>query len=560
MENEYCRNAAYSNDYYDFVLLGNELPIEVPEDDCLERVDAEYTIGHFPAEGLPATNYEQYAYSSVPKLLAPMAETATRVMEVSGILPVRNQPALGMTGAGVLIGIIDSGIDYTNPIFRYSDGSSRIVAMWDQTIMEGPAPERFYYGTEYLQSTINEALALDDPQAFVPTMDESGHGTALAALAAGGNGYDGAAPDSELVVVKLKQAKQYLREFYFVKDGATAYANTDVMTAVSYVEQIATLRNQPVVIVFGLGTNHGSHAGNSRLSAYLDTVAQRRSRAVVIATGNEANQRHHFYGSVTGPDSYQEVEIDVGNNVTGFQLELWSEEPELYEVAIVSPIGQRISRVAIDREGRNEFFFLLEGTTVTVDYRIVGKRSANQLIYIRFDKPSVGIWKLVVYPKNFINGHFDIWLPLSEFLTGEVVFLQSNPDTTLTVPSATRVPMTVGGYNSANDSIYMASGRGYTLSGAVKPDFVAPAVEILGPAGEELTGTSYAAAITGGAAALFMEWAIVRGNDVTANSVDVKNELIRGCVQTPGRLYPNREWGYGKLNLEQTFYRLAGFP
>ena len=151
-----------------------------------------------------------------------------------------------------------------------------------------------------------------------------------------------------------------------------------------------------------------------------------------------------------------------------------------------------------------------------------------------------------------------MWLPIRGFLESPVYFLAANPDTTLTVPSTARVPMTVVGYNDLSGALFLESGRGYTITGSIKPDFAAPAVDVTGAGGQEHTGTSCSAAITAGAAAMFMEWAVVRGNLPAANTADVKSEFIRGAVQDIGQLYPNREWGYGKLNLTQTFLILAG--
>jgi hypothetical protein len=237
---------------------------------------------------------------------------------------------------------------------------------------------------------------------------------------------------------------------------------------------------------------------------------------------------------------------------------MWSQSPELYEIAVISPSGERLSRVPVERQSRKEYSFVLEGTTLTVDYRIVGSRSANQLIYLRFEKPTKGVWKILVYSRNYVYGTFHMWLPISAFLEAPVYFLSSSPDITLTVPSTASVPMTVGGYNDKNGALYLDSGRGYTIEGDIKPDFVAPAVDVAGPDALTYTGTSAAAAITAGAAAMFLEWAVVKGNLPSANTADVKAEFIRGASQSVGELYPNREWGYGILDISRTFLKLAG--
>lgn len=559
MDEQTCKRAIYSNDWYDLMLRNEDMLPQPGLVDCMINIEGAYQMWYFERGLLPEINYTTYTYSAVPKCFTPLSEQA---LDVSGILRIRQQPNLALTGENVMIGIIDSGIDYTDRAFRYEDGSSRIVALWDQSDENGTPPADYYYGQEYTQETINRALASDDPYLIVPENDPVGHGTAVAAVAAGSEnpvtGFSGAAPFADLAVVKLKEAKPYLRNFYFIPEGVPAYQENDLMLAVDYLNRLALARGQALVILVALGTNNGAHGGETYLASFLDDVGQRRRRVIVTAAGNEANARHHYYGDIADRESYATVEINVERSMNGFFAEMWSREPDLYEIAVVSPAGERLSRIASERQGRREYVFILEGTTLTVDYRIVGTRTANQMIFLRFERPSKGVWKILVYPKNYVYGTFHMWLPISAFLESPVYFLSSNPDVTLTVPGTASTPMTVAGYDDGSGALYLDSGRGYTTDGSIKPDFAAPAVNVEGPEGMEHTGTSYAAAITAGAAAMFLEWAVVRGNLPAANTVDVKSEFIRGAVQTPGMLYPNREWGYGKLDLARTFLNLAG--
>lgn len=559
MDEQTCKRAVYSNDWYDLMLRNEDVTPQQELTDCTINIDGAYRIWYFERGLFPELNYTTYTYSAVPKCFTPLSEQA---LDVSGILRIRQQPNLALTGEQVMIGIIDSGIDYTDRAFRYGDGSSRIVALWDQTEENGTPPADYYYGQEYTQETINRALASEEPYLIVPENDPVGHGTAIAAVAAGSEnpvtGFSGAAPLADLAVVKLKEAKPYLRKFYFIPDSVPAYQENDLMLAVDYLNRLASVRGQALVILVALGTNNGAHGGETYLASFLDDIGQRRRRVIVTAAGNEANARHHYYGGITDRESYATVEINVERAMNGFFAEMWSREPDLYEIAVVSPAGERLSRVVSERQGRREYTFILEGTTLTVDYRIVGTRTANQMIFLRFERPSKGVWKILVYPKNYVYGTFHMWLPIGAFLESPVYFLSSNPDVTLTVPGTASTPMAVAGYDGSSGALYLDSGRGYTTDGSIKPDFAAPAVNVEGPEGIGHTGTSYAAAVTAGAAAMFLEWAVVRGNLPAANTADVKSEFIRGAVQTPGMLYPNREWGYGKLNLTRTFLNLAG--
>ena len=555
-----CTEAVYSDDYYDLIVEFNNrrelfsLPL------CVQDINNQYLVGYWERTGLPPFNMRNYTYATIPKIYTTLDE---RAMEASGILRIQNQPALSLKGQGVLVGIIDTGIDYRNPVFRNPDGTTRIAAIWDQTIREGPAPAGFLYGAEYTDGRLNEALISDDPLALVPSVDTDGHGTYVASLAAGGaspeNEFIGAAPFSTIAVVKLKEAKDFLRDFFFIRPAATAFQENDVMAGVAYLDQLAYELNMPLSLCIGVGTGWGSHGGTKPLSNMLETVVSKRMRVVSIAAGNEGNKRHHFYGNIAENGDFENVEINVGSGVSGFTVELWSEISEIFTVEVISPTGERIPKLS-RQETFREYTFVFEGTTVTVDKNISFASNDFQVIFLRFSAPIQGIWNIRVYAVDVIRGVYQMWLPMQELTDGEVFFLRSNPDTTITIPGNTRFPMTVGGYDVRTNSIYLDSGRGYTINGVVKPDFVAPAVEIIGAGLRDnfvaRTGTSAAAAITTGAAALLLEWGVVQENYVRITSADIKSLFIRGAARDPGRLYPSREWGYGRLDLYEAFNSL----
>lgn len=556
-----CREQVYSNDYFDFVIPYGEAYYVSPPGTCIQRIDEDYDTLYYPREGLPPLRLGDYTYSEIPKCFGLLDRTA---LEASGILQLQIQPALALTGTGVLMGFIDTGIDYTNPLFRYEDGSSRIVRIWDQTIEEGVPPAGIFYGADYNQETINRALESENPFEIVPSRDTNGHGTFLAGIAAGGmdtaNDFVGAAPNAQIAVVKLKEAKPYLREFFFVKDGEPAFQENDIMLAVAYLDGLANIMNMPLVICLGVGSANGSRSGNSHLSMYLNAVCTRRKRSIVVAMGNEAGVRHHYMGQFTTAMEYEDVEINVSENVEGFFVEFWAGAPEIFEVSVTSPTGEVMPRVPA-REGTSATYdFIFEQTTVSVDYRIEAKRTGSLLIYMRFIRPRSGIWKVRVFPENITDGIYHMWLPLEQFTTGEVFFLRSNPDTTLTIPSSAPQVISVGAYNAANQSIYPDSGRGYSTTGVVKPDFVAPGVNVYGPGARgtyiRQTGTSVAAAITAGAVAQVMQWAIVDRNAPSISNAGIKNMLIRGTGKPASRTFPNTEWGYGTLNVYEAFAML----
>ena len=427
------------------------------------------------------------------------------------------------------------------------------------------------YGTLYGQEEINTALQSEEPLSVVPSQDTNGHGTYVASVAAGsmnGNGtFSGGAPRCDIAMVKLKEAKPYLKNYYYANTNESVYSESDILTAISYLDQLANERNQPLVLCVALGTSAGSHGGNSPLFLYLDIVATRGNRCVVCATGNEASDQHHFYGNITNANEYLEVEVEVENEMAGYTMELWAVAAQLYEVALVSPTGEVFPRTAAQRGVSQEYRFIIEETTVSIDYRTPESGTGNPLIFFHFVEPAVGLWRIRVYLRNFATGSFHMYLPMQSMLEGNVFFLRSNPDTTIVSPANAVRVISVGGDNEANDSLYLSSGRGYTLDGHIKPDFVAPAVNVSGAiAGTsaraeflqiaERTGTSASAAFASAAAALYMEWSVVDGQETLVNTTQVKNFLIRGAIQKPDELYPNRQWGYGIMNLYQAFERL----
>lgn len=575
-----CDEIIKSNDTYDVIIVTEALEriIEV-EPDCIQKINDSYAFYYYNRTRVPPLSIENYTYSAIPKCLGLLDTTA---LEESGIIQVQNQPALSLRGQGVLVGFIDTGIAYENNCFRNPDGSTRIRAIWDQTgkpvenadsvnVVDVP-PEGFVYGVEYTKERINQALQSENPMELVPQRDENGHGTMLASIACGSEdvnaNFIGAAPLADIVCVKLKPAKQYLRDFYYIPDGIAVYQENDVMAGIAYLESMAEKLQQPLVICLGVGTNNGGHSGESPLCEYMNDIGALWRRCIVVASGNEANARHHFWGTSNEPQIRQNsgssnenataVEVDVEENMPGFYLELWASAPELFSISIRSPSGNTFLHSTTRIEGHQEYYFVLENTKVEIDYRTVGRTSGDQLIFVRFDRAARGIWTIYVYPDTTITGNFHVWLPMTGMLPSDVVFLRPNPHITLTVPSTAEIPVTVGGYQTADGSLYVNSGRGYSTNGIVKPDFVAPAAGIpaVGLRGNyvTMTGTSAAAAIVAGACAQMMEWGEVR-NNYSLNSVEIGNLLIRGCQRSDDRTYPNTSWGYGKMNIYQSFVR-----
>lgn len=542
--------------YYSFSL--NELLSR--QDICYDFVSSQYLILHRPLpESLPLS-FIRDGYDSIPNLYSLLDSGS---MESAGILKTFDQPRLSYKGRGTVIGIIDTGIDYLNPIFRNPDGTTKILEIWDQTIegsglLTGTPFDDIRYGTVFSQEEINEALRSDDPFSIVPSRDENGHGTAMAAIAAGSAtaipDFTGAAPEAGLVIVRLKKAKKYLRDFYLISPDAEAYQENDIMLGIKFLLLSARRHQLPITILIGAGTNMGSHEGTSPLAQYITEQIGNPGQIFVLAAGNETGRGHHYLGHISAQEDYEDVEMRVGNDERGFTLELWARESELYSVGFLSPSGEEISRVPISAVLEREIHFLLEDTIIYLTYTSSELATGSQLIIMRFEDPAPGLWHIRVYNSLFIEGQYHMWLPVHGFLSEDTFFLQSSPDTTVTDPGNTPGPITTAAYNHRNNSIYIHSSRGFARSGAIKPELAAPGVAISAPQQRfDMTGTSIAAAHTAGAAASLLSWAVLGDNLRSINTLIAKSILIRGADRKPGLTYPNREWGYGTLNLYQSF-------
>ena len=566
-----CNVSPASEEIADFIVRYSPRAVdslyELAQTRCVNLVSQEYAIVHAPLSGVLPLSFTQHTYSAIPKLYGLQDTTA---LEAAGILPVFSQPNLMSTGQGILIGMIDTGIDYTNPLFQNPDGTSRILRLWDQTIESENTPEAVagfqpFYGTVYSQEDLNRALASEQPLELVPSTDTSGHGTFLAGVAAGRQiqsptTFSGAAPDAALAVVRLKPAKQYLREFFAVPPDADAYQENDIMAAAAFLLGVAGQYQMPLVLCLGVGTSQGSHSGISPLAMQLQALSGTRGFACVTGAGNETGFRHHYFGNLSPDQEYEDVELRVADSTSGFSMELWADVSELYTVGFVSPSGEVIERIPMTVGQETTISFQLDATRILISYQITESSSGRFLAFLRFTGPAPGIWHIRVYPTLFVAGQFHIWLPIQGFLTEDTGFLRPDPDITITDPGNAPLLLTVSTYNHVTGSLYIHSSRGFTATGQIKPDFAAPGVEVQGPGIppgtsrlSRQTGSSVATAITAGAVACLFSWGFTQGNDTTLTSISVKSILIRGAERKEAFRYPNRQWGYGTLNLYQAF-------
>ncbi len=563
---QYCEDQIYSEDYFDLIIESNRY-LDIPKTfpgSCYLIPSTTHVVVYVPVNTLPRNLIQNYGYAVIPKCYG-LLDTAS--LEASGVTRVQEFPTLNLRGQGILIGIIDTGIDYRNNVFRYEDGTSKIISIWDQTIRSETAiNEDIYYGTEYTQEQINLALASSDPLSVVPSMDENGHGTFLSGIIAGSNNiqnnFAGVVPDANLIVVKLKPSKTNLKDFFIIPPETICYQENDIITALNYLGEVSRKLMKPISICIGLGTSQGAHDGRDALSNIINRLGDYPGVAITVAAGNEGARRLHYFGIIDSTSGGDLVELKVGANEYGFSMELWGNTPNTYAIDILSPSGEYIPRIPARLGETREIRFLFEQTIIVVDYQLVEAETGDELILLRFRNPSEGIWRFRIYASGTQISDFHIWLPMHEFISSETYFTQPNPDTTITAPGNTIVPIVVTAYNTSNQSLFLNASRGFTRNNNVNLDLAAPGVNVIGPTlNNEFTtvsGTSVAAAHTAGIAAMLLEWGILRGNNVYMDSQSIKSLLIRGATRSPSQIYPNRQWGYGIVNVYNTFLGLRG--
>ena len=473
-----------------------------------------------------------------------------------------------LTGQGTLIGLIDSGIDYSHPDFRNNDGTTRILSLWDQTITSDsitsphsetstlPPPAGYSLGTLFTNEVINDALAATDPQtrlSICPSQDSSGHGTHVAGIAAGNghasNGiYRGVAYEAELLVVKLGTP------------NPNGFPSTSLlMMGIDFCVRESLSRNQPLALNLSFGNTYGSHSGSSLLETYLDSVSELGRISIVVGSGNEGTSSGHTSGILTEGQN-QTIEFSISDYTTSLNIQLWKNYWDDFTLTLTPPVGSGVSIPSNAGAWRYRF-----GETEIYSYN--GEPTPYtpfQEIYFDFLPRDTyltpGVWTIRLSPQNIRNGLWDMWMPSSAIRNEATGFLLPTPDTTLTIPSTASRAITVGAYDSSQNTYAPFSGRGFTWNNQfIKPDLVAPGVNITScaPGGgyEQRSGTSMATPFVTGSASLLMQWGILNGNDPFLYGEKLRAYLINGTKSLPGFFeYPNRQTGWGALCLYRSIF------
>ena len=518
-------------------------------------------LGGYAVVTLPESEIDKYSHRAQVEFVEKPKRLYFELFQAKGASCIRTVQTgrNGLTGKGILTGVVDSGVDYFHPDFRNADGSSRILRLWDQSI-QGKPPQGYVTGTEYTKEEIDEALALGENQGrrLVPSVDYSGHGTSVLGIAAGngrasGGANRGIAYESELLVVKMKNA-----------DKNSFPRTTELMEGVDYLIRQSIRLGKPIVVNISFGNNYGSHKGDSLLETYLDSVSAMGRNVVCTGMGNNGNDALHTGGKLS-PGETQEIELGVGAFEPTLNVQLWKNYEDEMEIYLENPAGERVGPLS---EILGAQRWQVGNTELLIYYGKPAPYHVTQEIYVDFlaqdgKRPYVdsGVWKIILAARNIKSGEYFLWLPGGKTLNPGTAFYLPRPQGTLTIPATARRLISVGAYDSRLLAYAGFSGRGSSELPYEKPDLTAPGVGITAPrAGGgygSYTGTSFAVPFVSGSAALLMEWGIIKGNDPYLYGEKVKAYLRRGTKPLPEyEQYPNYEVGWGALCTAQSIPKI----
>ncbi|MGL4106937.1 S8 family peptidase [Clostridium sp. LP20] len=488
---------------------------------------------------------------------------------IDEIYKMKENPYLNLTGRGVLVGIVDTGIDYLNKEFMREDGTTRIQSIWDQSISTGKS-ESVYIGEIYTSEDINKAINIakrsGDPYVAVPSKDEVGHGTKMASII-GARGFNkdllGIAPDCEFVVVKALESLNYKK--LMRENGVAekpAYNASEILAGIEYLKNYSLKVGKPIVICLGVGTTEGSHDGNNLISRYITDIGNLRGVITVAGTGNQGTAAGHASGYIRNTGDIRTIELNITKKMYELSFTVWVRRPNKMAINIISPTGESSEFIPPKIRNIEERKFVFTNTVLKIYHFIPEHFTGNQAIIVDLANLSIGIWKIQLRGDYIVNGRYDIWLPPKEVLPEGTAFLEPDPYITLTIPSTARKVITVSYYNNEKSTGILESGRGFNSNNLINPDITTSGINILTTKAlggvTTFSGSSAATAVVGGVCCLLLQWGITDKNDLTMYSTTIRSYLMYGAKRRKEFTYPNREVGYGVLDLVGIFKFIGG--
>ena len=526
------------------IISPNLIIIRIPIDRLRE-------IEPYIKEIIPIYNPELYTLNA----LSPVGASSAPL--------VNDNPYLDLEGTEVIVGIIDTGIDYLNKEFMLEDDTTRIESIWDQTIeSDNIKSNSAFFGTEYTKDQINEAIKLKnnggDPYTIVPSKDENGHGTMVAGVI-GARGRNpelrGVAPNCKFVIVKLKEASKFFLNLGGVDTNKkNVYASTEILAAINYLARKYERLERPIVMYLPMGTNVGGHDGTNPVEGFFSIQVTKIGIIPVTGTGNQGDTQTHIEGKIERTGEISTIDLKVGSNQRNLNFEIFLTKPDKVEIEIVSPSGEVLSKVDAKVNNFTDYKFVYEGTRVTIIYLYPDIITGDEVIIVRLRDVVEGTWQFRLYGDRIINGNYSAWLSQRELLDKNTRFFNPIKQTTLMIPATSDNVLVAAYYNQENNTIVSSSGKGYTRKGIIKPDIAAGGVNatVIQPGNKTsiASGSSIASAVLAGCCALMLQWAIINKNDPKIQFKKLQSYVIGGAKLRKGDMYPNIEWGYGILDIQ----------
>lgn len=526
-----------------------------------------YKFAIVSTEGEAALNVTEPYFTTIVYVNIPQPFGLQQIspLEASQAEFVQLELSLNLTGRGVNIAIVDTGIDYLNEEFIKPNGETRIEAIWDQTIqsVSKDGNDIVPYGTLYGKDEINNAIKASregrSPYEIVPSRDEIGHGTNMAGII-GANGKNdslrGVCPECDFIVIKLSQDINFEKKY---NTKIPIFNIASLFTAIQFLYEYYLTNNKPMVIYFPLGSNMGNHRGFGISKEYMEEISSNSGIVMVTGTGNQGASGTHTSGIISQVGETRAIELYISPEQVNIFGQIWVSAPNIMSLQVVSPSGENSGIINALLNIDNAYTYLFEKTSMEISYSIPEESTGDELINIKFSNLQHGIWKLILTGDIILDGSFNMWIPQEGITVGGTRFMLSDPYGTLTDPSDSEYLVTVAAYNQNNNNIVTYSGRSF-LDNTTVIDVAAGGVNALTVAPNNKTavvnGTSVAAAIVAGACAMLFQWGIVEGNDTNMYSETVKTYLQRGTMKRSGDIYPNSEWGYGMLNILLMFQNI----